>query len=131
MRKTFYSLELEGYKSPLRIEWEIYKTKGSIETKLGDILVIVNYQGKESNIMGVSSLEAKRLYKKDFEAINFEQLKKIIGKFPFSKLLLYDYENISDFQLSSFHITKMAILPTNICLALRKKIRPFITLAYL
>lgn len=124
LEKNFYSLELEGNQNILRIDWQTYKATGTIENKLGDILVIVHYQDEENshNLIGVSSLEAKRRYDgfDTFNAIKFGQLERIISNLPLSKLLLYDYEVNSIFHIPFSIKTKMVTLPTNICTALQK-----------
>ncbi|EPC8408872.1 hypothetical protein ACR3AM_003140 [Bacillus thuringiensis] len=125
LEKRFYSFELEGGGHILKIEWETYKATGNLETKLGDILVIVRYQDKENsnNLIGVSSLEAKKRYDRvdTFDAIKFEQLKKITDNLPLSKLLLYDYETINNFYIPFGVKTNMVTLPSSICTALKKK----------
>uniref|UniRef100_UPI001BB3A49A hypothetical protein n=1 Tax=Bacillus hominis TaxID=2817478 RepID=UPI001BB3A49A len=125
LEKRFYSFELKEGGNILKIEWETYKATGNLETKLGDILVIVRYQDEENsnNLIGVSSLEAKKRYDRadTFDAIKFEQLKKITDTLPLSKLLLYDYEAINIFQPPFSGKTNMVTLPSNICTALKKK----------
>lgn len=126
LEQEFHSLELEiEGENTLRIDWQSYKAKGTIENKLGDILLIVDYQDEENehSLIGVSSLEAKRRYEGvgSFDAIKFVQLERITDNIPLSKLLLYDYEDNSNFHMALDLKTKIVTIPAKICTTLGKK----------
>lgn len=78
-----------------------YKQTGKVETKFGDIAIVLDIEFRDGDkIKGVAFLEAKRYYKEhnDYHKLDFDQLKRINSNAPHSKLLLYDFN----------HVTKLA-----------------------
>jgi hypothetical protein len=98
-RNEFAYVEVTGFRYTLRIEWQTYKFTGRPEYKYGDIAILVNLRYKDgTNIQGVAFLEAKRRANKSnkFDAINFKQIRRIRQAAPNVKVLLYDYESITE-----------------------------------
>lgn len=106
-RKNFRRISLFGFKHEIKINWEIYKFTGVAETIAGDIGLLVNVHLKSGNVIeGVAFIEAKKR-KKDtirFDALNKNQLKRLNRFSPFSRLLLYDYEDITQFPLNQSYL---------------------------
>lgn len=124
LEKKFQSIVLErDIDDILRVSWETYKAVGKTENLLGDILVIVHYRDEENehDLLGVSTLEAKRRYYKGgkFDQLEVEQLERIESIISLSKVLLYDYEDISTFHCPLNTKTRMVTLPINICSTLK------------
>lgn len=95
------SLRVTGFDRPFKIRWDARKLTGNPEQALGDLAVIVrikSWSGEEIN--GAGLLEAKRRSVDDakFSAFRKSQLRKIVRNAPSSRLLLYDYSQIADFE---------------------------------
>lgn len=93
--KNFRQIEVSGYKDDIQIDWDCYKFSGAVETKYGDIAVLVKIKyADDSEIEGIGFLEAKRKYSDTgkFDKLEQEQMKRIYNNAPHSFLLLYDYE---------------------------------------
>lgn len=87
-----------------KIDWQIYKLKGTFENKFGDIALIVNISHKDgTDLHGAAFLEAKKRdwRKTSFSAMKIPQAKRILKNAPRSQYLLYDYEEITNFLLAS------------------------------
>ena len=83
-----------------RIDWVPYKLSGTPENKFGDIAILVNIRYQDGDgIEGVAFLEAKKRNQKEteFGAIKTEQLENILKNAPSSMMLLYDYDDITQF----------------------------------
>lgn len=76
------------------VDWRSFKNRGKQETKYGDIALIVNVQfSSGERLQGIASLEAKRSFRSDnFESMDLPQLDSILGKVPYSHLLLYNHQ---------------------------------------
>jgi len=76
-----------------------FKQKGDAENKLGDIAFVLDITYKDGdNIKGVAFLEAKRRYEgtNEYSAIKIDQLKRIYSHAPSGRLLLYNYNYMSN-----------------------------------
>lgn len=72
-----------------------YKNSGNVETKFGDIAIILQISYDDANIIeGVAIIEAKRIYPKTkrFDAVKIDQLERILNNATHSYLILYDCE---------------------------------------
>lgn len=92
-------LELNWEDKPQKVKWECHKLKGSFENQYGDIAIVVKVQLSETCFVeGVAFYEAKRQYFNNahqplgFNAIKFEQLKRISELTHASHVLLYDID---------------------------------------
>lgn len=100
IRNRLGSVKIRDFKERMRIEWLPYKLKGRPENKFGDVAILVNIRYQDGDeIEGVAFLEAK---KRDvngtrFSAIKMAQLKRIHRNAPSSMVLLYDYNDITQF----------------------------------
>ena len=104
LRKKLSSIKMEEKETNHNITWQIYKLKGTYETKYGDISLVINKHYKDGTYLeGVAFLEAKRrdTRKTTFSAMNKLQLNRILSNAPHAQYLLYDYENITNFQINS------------------------------
>ena len=133
---NFKAISISGLKSRMRIHWSAFKLTGKPETKFGDVALLVNitYQNGD-RIEGVAFLEAKKrkINTIKFEAMKIRQLSKIFRKTPFSTVLLYDYEDVTEFAniyLKPFVFdnwlkwkpcTRSVVVPTNIVLETQQK----------
>lgn len=94
-----------------------FKQKGDLENKLGDIAFIVDITYKDGdNICGVAFLEAKRRYEgtNEYSAIKVEQLRRIYAHAPSGRLLLYNFNYMSNLAPTGIDSTKSSssgILP--------------------
>lgn len=105
-RNKFAHIRIDWHANVIRIECEAYKFTGKTETKHGDIGVLLKIHYRDGDcIEGAAFLEAKRKYRKSmsFEALDFSQLKRIFDNTPNSRLLLYDYDAITDFAKNIIH----------------------------
>lgn len=95
------SVRVIGFDRPFNIRWDARKLRGGAEQALGDLAVVVrmtSWSGEQIN--GVGLLEAKRRYvdQATFSAFGKQQLRRIVRNAPSSRLLLYDYSQIADFE---------------------------------
>lgn len=126
-----------------KIDWQIYKLKGTFENNFGDIALVVNINYKDgTDLHGAAFLEAKKRdwRKTSFSAMKIPQAKKILKNAPRSQYLLYDYEEITNFLLGSsyqeelryYHyrrdsqipfstVTRAVCVPLNLALAIGGK----------
>ena len=93
-------VEVLGLDRPFKITWDARKLRGAPEQQFGDIGIVVrlkSWSGEEIN--GVGLLEAKRrdANSANFGAMRKRQLKTILRHTPSSRLLLYDYSQITGF----------------------------------
>jgi hypothetical protein len=101
LRTNLSNIELHSKEYRRYIHWETYKLKGKYETNFGDISLIVKIHYKDgTHLEGVAFLEAKRRdwRKTSFSAMNLSQLNRILKNAPRAQYLLYDYQDITDFQ---------------------------------
>lgn len=101
IRKTLSIAEFKSKDYRKSITWEMYKLRGSYENKFGDICFVVNLFFKDgTKISGVAFLEAKkRTWRKTtFAAMRSDQAKRMLSVAPRAQYLLYDYEDITNFQ---------------------------------
>lgn len=99
-RNKFKRIKIEGFRDPIHIKCSLYKFTGTPEKVFGDIALIIKLQYMDGDIIeGVAFLEAKKRYKntKNFKALKFHQLNKILKRAPHSMVLLYDYKRIINF----------------------------------
>ncbi|MES2702794.1 MAG: hypothetical protein V4649_09160 [Bacteroidota bacterium] len=80
------------------VNWRSFKNRGKLETKYGDIAIIVNIQfSSGETLRGIATIEAKKKYgpiagiEVDFAALDKKQLSRIKENSPYSHLLLYSY----------------------------------------
>ena len=107
-----------------------FKQSGTLtETKYGDIAVILNITFPDGeNLEGVGYLEAKKRKKGAivFDAVKETQLRTIDRNAPRARLLLYDYEPITNFVPTYFeadiyykkHYKSLRLMPTIFSVAL-------------
>jgi hypothetical protein len=78
----------------LSIKWDAYKQNGTLEENNGDIAFLVNLIFPNGNeLTGVGFLEAKRAYESGkYEALKWEQLRRMNTNSTSHQLLLYDFE---------------------------------------
>ena len=110
IRKELSGLRLFGRDSRGRINWEVYKLKGTFENNYGDIALVVNINYKDgTSINGAAFLEAKKRdwRKTTFGAMKITQAKRIIKNAPRSQYLLYDYEDITNFLNGSMYLEEI------------------------
>ena len=104
LRNGLKRIKLRGTDYRQTINWQIYKLKGTHETNFGDISLVVKKHYRDgTHLDGVAFLEAKRREVKGikFDAMKKSQLEKILGNAPHAQYLLYDYEDITNFQHNS------------------------------
>ena len=84
----------------LKIKWQAFKLGGNPHYTFGDVALLVNirYQDKDA-IEGVAFIEAKKKEPKHtiFKKMKMQQLRKISRHAPSATVLLYDYNDITDF----------------------------------
>lgn len=100
IRERLGSVVFSDIKQKMTIKWLPYKLMGRPENKFGDIAIIVNIRYQDGDgVEGVAFLEAKKrdMKKTKFGAIKIGQLKRIIRNAPSSMVLLYDYDDITQF----------------------------------
>jgi hypothetical protein len=94
-----------------------FKQKGDAENKLGDIAFVLDITYKDGdNIKGVAFLEAKRRYEgtNEYSAIKIDQLERIYSHAPSGRLLLYNYNymsNLAPTGIDGSRISSSGILP--------------------
>jgi hypothetical protein len=100
IRQQLHFTKVVGFKDRVRVEWIPYKLSGKAENKFGDIAILVKISYRDGDeIEGVAFLEAKKRKpgNEKFEALKFEQLKRIRRYAPSLMALLYDYNDITQF----------------------------------
>lgn len=100
IRNNFNNFGYWGWGRRENVQWSAYKCNGKVESKYGDIGVLVKLIYKDGRVLeGVGFIEAKRRYqgKLTFDALKIPQLRRIKKNFPHSYLMLYDYEPITGF----------------------------------
>ena len=100
IEQTLSTVTIEGLKERMNVEWSAFKQTGIPEQKFGDLAFLVNIKYQDGDIIeGATFLEAKkrRPKKTRFEAIRISQLRKISKNAPHSMVLLYDYDDITQF----------------------------------
>jgi hypothetical protein len=84
----------------LQVDWQLFKQSGTIEHFFGDIALVttISYQDRDS-LEGVAFLEAKKRYigTTSFDAMKQNQLELIDQSVENAMVLLYDYEDISQY----------------------------------
>lgn len=100
MRNRLTPVTVFGLRQRMKIKWFAYKQAGTQERNFGDIalLVEIQYQGGD-RVEGVAFFEAKKrsVNKTVFSEIRFPQLRRINRNATHSMVLLYDYEDITQF----------------------------------
>lgn len=128
-------VEIEGLKREMKINWTAFKLRGKNENKFGDIALLVNIHYHDGdNLEGVAFLEAKKRNKNQtkFGAVKTAQLKRIYKNAPSSMMLLFDYEDITQFIETGIFLerwnwlvlkpcTCSVVVPINTILHVRKK----------
>lgn len=115
--KSFNYSQVEYLTTFNNIFVSAFKQKGATETKFGDIAFVFDITYKDGdNIVGVAFLEAKRRYERtnQYSAIKFPQLKHIYNNAPSARLLLYNYNYMSNLAPTGLDLSKSAasgILP--------------------
>ena len=100
--QKFKDLSITDYPNGLHTRWSAYKFTGNIETKFGDIGILVNIVYDDgSRLEGVAFLEAKRRSRwgggkgdTRFVEIREPQESAILYNAPLAQYLLYDYDVI-------------------------------------
>jgi hypothetical protein len=94
------SVKLEDARGEFKVIANAFKQSGTVETATGDIAIVLNIQYPDGeSIEGVGFLEAKKRTEDSvkFDAVRKDQLKRINKNAPRARLLLYDYEPITQF----------------------------------
>lgn len=137
LRGAFGNIAIDGPDTVLTIRWIPYKLSGKPEIQYGDVAIIVKIKYQDGDILeGVSFLEAKKRYinKTKFDAIDFRQLKKVRRVAPHSMVLLYDYQDITQFASPQLYYggwadpwirltpsTRSVVVPTDLILNVKRK----------
>jgi hypothetical protein len=100
LARELRSVDVDGLNRPFKTKWAARKLRGHVEHNFGDLAVIVrlkSWSGEEVN--GVGLIEAKRRDRKKgtFGAIRRRQIEKVQRHAPSSRVLLYDYDKITEF----------------------------------
>lgn len=98
LRDSLRQITLEGVRTPLRLEWEIYKLHGRRESTYGDIGLLVRYTLPAGGLIeGAGFLEAKVRGRDTtkFLQVRHEQVSRLLARSPLTRLLLYDYNAVS------------------------------------
>ncbi len=104
----------------LVVGWDAYKMTGAKENKFGDVAILVTIRYPDGDkIEGVAFLEAKKRYKNssNFQAIDFQQLKRINARAPRASVLLYDFNAIYGYWWRTYAVTA----PMDLVIATQKK----------
>lgn len=97
-RSHFSTVQLEGLKFPLQMEWEVYKLHGPRESAHGDVGVLIRYRLPTGTVVeGAGFLEAKARARDStkFLQVRHEQVSRILALSPQTRLLLYDYRPVA------------------------------------
>jgi hypothetical protein len=128
-------VHIKDSRQRMQIEWKAFKIGRPTENKYGDVafLVNINYQDGD-RIEGAAFLEAKKRERDRtrFGAMKTGQLKRIRKHAPSSMVLLYDYEDITQFAdtgaftegwkgLVLKPCTCSVVVPSNTILSVQKK----------
>jgi hypothetical protein len=125
LRSQFRHITLYGMRTPIELDWEIYKLHGKRETTYGDIGLLVRYRMPTGKVIeGAGFLEAKVRGRNTtkFSQVRSDQVARILSRSPQSRLVLYDYNPVAilddfDFGLHRFHsrphalVTHAPVLP--------------------
>jgi hypothetical protein len=97
-RNNYKRIDLIDRKSAKTIiEWSAYKQTGKVENFLGDIGILIKVHLKNGiSLEGIALIEAKRRYEDagHFNAMDMDQIERILNNAPHSMVLLYDYQPI-------------------------------------
>lgn len=107
LRRSLARIQVRAAYSATSIKSQIFKAKGKLENKFGDIAVIVRNEFANGDIVeGVGFLEAKKRHRKSgkFDEIDLAQFKRITGNAPSARSLLYDFDPITGFATSSWDL---------------------------
>jgi hypothetical protein len=100
--QRFQEVSIADVDLPFTVSWDAYKATGAVETRYGDVGVIVNFHfrvaDKSATATGVGFLEAKRLDAKSetYAYIKWDQLRHESANIAAHRVLLYDFENMED-----------------------------------
>ncbi|PZR19263.1 MAG: hypothetical protein DI539_14615 [Flavobacterium psychrophilum] len=115
-----------------------FKLKGNLEKHFGDIAFVIQIEYKDGDsIRGAAFLEAKRRYANsdEYTKLDFTQLKRIYQNAPSARLLLYNYQYMSNLAPTGLDNSKnkasgllpkipgtyTSVLPANTAIHLNKK----------
>jgi hypothetical protein len=103
--RRFRQVTIEDVALPFTVSWDAYKADGPVETKYGDIGVIVTshflVNGKAAMATGIGFLEAKRIdEKRRYSNMVWEQLKHEAANIASHRVLLYDPVSVDDASLN-------------------------------
>jgi hypothetical protein len=103
--RRFRKVTIEDVALPFTISWDAYKADGPVETKYGDIGIIVtshlSVNGKAALSTGVGFLEAKRIdEKRRYSNMVWDQLRHEAANISGHRVLLYDYVSVDDASLN-------------------------------
>lgn len=91
--RNLSAVSIDDFRTGIRITWSAHKFRGPDERVFGDLAIIVHIVFQDgTSIEGVAFLEAKRisLTSNRFDALDFNQLGRIIASAPRAMLLTYD-----------------------------------------
>lgn len=97
--KRFRQVTVADLDLPFTVTWTAYKANGKVETRYGDIGVVVDFNlslnGDAATATGVAFLEAKRVGAKgDYPHLEWDQLRREAANIGGHRVLLYDHEDI-------------------------------------
>lgn len=98
--KDFKHITIDGLERPFHVRWGAHKLRRPVEETLGDLAILVHIDTWEGeSIEGVGILEAKLRASRNssFKAVKKRQLQRILSRSSHSRLLLYDYSQITEF----------------------------------
>lgn len=96
--ETHKQVTIADLDTPFTVRWDAYKADGRVETKFGDVGVIVHFHlragGETASVTGIGFLEAKRVdAKTGYPNIEWSQLKRESENIANHRVLLYDFES--------------------------------------
>lgn len=97
---NFAAVKILAPDRPFKVIWGVHKLRGQIEQAFGDLAILVSLKFWDGDrIEGVGVLEAKKraVGNSSFDAYRIKQLQKIRRRAPHSRVLLYDYSQITGF----------------------------------
>lgn len=106
LTRRFRHVTIADLDLPFTVSWDAYKADGAIETRYGDIGVIVNFsfsvRSKIATATGVGFLEAKRIDAKggNYPHMEWEQLRREASNIAGHRVLLYDFEDVNEASLN-------------------------------